>query len=91
MKATREEVYAAIDTERAYQDRLGPERAEFDETGHIRDHSVGDYLVMLQVYVDRAFRAWTDNPGDAAALDVLRKVAGIAVHCMEDHGAPRRG
>lgn len=84
--ATRPEVYAAIDTEREYQNRLGPDRREPRE----EPHSVGDYLTMLRVYVDRAFVAWTDNPGTDAAMNVIRKIAGIAVRAMEEHGAPKR-
>jgi hypothetical protein len=84
MKTSRKEVYEAIDTERAYQDRLPATRTE----GH--DHSVGDYITMLARYQQHLVTAWTDNPGDTEALHVMRKIAGIAVHCMEDHGAPRR-
>jgi len=80
----RAEVYAAIDGERDYQDGLGADRTD----GHRR--TVGDYLTMFQYYLDQAIAAWTTNPGDEQALDVIRKLAGIAVHCMEDHGAPKR-
>jgi hypothetical protein len=88
-KIPREEVYRAVDTERNYQDSLGPSRCEF-ESGAMRHHSVGDHLVMLHEYVKRAFEAWVNNPGDQQALEVVRKVAGIAVRCMEYHGAPTR-
>ena len=45
---------------------------------------------MLSSYIRRAQDEWTDNAGDQAALEVVRKIAGIAVHCMEDNGAPGR-
>lgn len=80
----REHVYIVIDTEREYQDKLGSERT--DGT----DHTVGDYVTMMQHYQNELVRAWTLNAGDDAALEVMRKIAGIAVHCMEDHGAPVR-
>lgn len=83
----RSKVYDLIDGERDYQDSLGPSRHVI--TG--RPHDVGAYLTMLRVYAAKADAAWTDNAGDRAALDVVRKIAGIAVHCMEDHGAPARG
>jgi hypothetical protein len=82
--ATRYEVYRAIDGERDYQDWLGSDRSD----GMPR--SVGDYLTLLRAYLAKADAAWTDNPGDRPALHVIRKIAGIAVHCMEDHGAPPR-
>ena len=87
MKLTRQKVYEIIDGERAYQDSLGAERREPREF----THTVGEFLTMLRVYARRADSAWTDNPGDTAALDVVRKIAGIAVRCMEEHGAPPRG
>ena len=40
--------------------------------------------------MDKANEAWSMNAGDEDALDVVRKIGGIAVHCMEDHGAPER-
>lgn len=84
MKVKREDVYKAIDSEREYQENLGAGRTDG------RTHTVGEFLVMLQRYVDHAFAAWTDNAGDQAALNQVRKVAGIAVNCMEKHGAPHR-
>jgi hypothetical protein len=81
---TREEVYQLVDGERDYQDRLSSERTDGTQ------HSVGDYVTMLTHYVNKLQEAWTMKSGNAAALDVMRKCAGIAVHCMEDHGAPAR-
>lgn len=86
LPATREDVYRAIDSERAYQNALGPERREPRETSH----SVGDYLTMLAVYQHKAEVAWTDNPGTDEAMKAIRKIAGICVRAMEEHGAPQR-
>jgi hypothetical protein len=77
---TRQEVYKAIDSERDYQ--------EAKWGGH--SHEVGAYITMLRTYISRADEAWTSNNGDDAALEMVRKVASIAVHCMEEHGAPLR-
>lgn len=84
--ASRDEVYTAIDSERAYQNALGADRREPREI----NHSVGDYLTMLKVYVDKALVAWTDNPGTDAAMNTIRKVTAIGVRAMEEHGAPPR-
>ena len=81
---TRKEVYEAIDTERTYQEVLPPTRTN----GF--DHTVGDYITMMQQYQTTLVAEWTLHSGDANALEVMRKIAGIAVHCMEDHGAPQR-
>jgi hypothetical protein len=83
-KMKREDVYKLIDGEREYQDQLPPSRTDG------KPRSVGDYLTMFRHYLNKADEAWTDNPGDWQALDVVRKLGGIAVHCMEDHGAPPR-
>ena len=80
----RAAAYDAIDSERDYQDALPPNRTDG------RSHSVGDYVTMMQHYQTELVRAWTLNAGDEASLEVMRKIAGIAVHCMEDHGAIKR-
>jgi len=84
MIAKRTEVYNAIDSERHYQDNLPTTRTDGS------DKTVGDYLTMIESYRRRANDAWTDNPGTVEALHVIRKIAGIAVRCMEEHGAPHR-
>jgi hypothetical protein len=86
---TREEVFHAIETERNYQDLViagDPRR----HANSLPAHSVGDYLTMLATYLRKAQDAWTLNGGDELSLHEIRKIAGIAVHCMEDHGAPER-
>jgi hypothetical protein len=80
----REKVYNAINSERDYQDTLSSDRTDGAK------HTVGDYIVMLQHYQQELVKAWTANAGTDEALNVMRKIAGIAVHCMEDHGAPVR-
>lgn len=84
--ATREQVYAAIASEREYQNNLGPERRAV----HENRFTVGEWLVMMKTYVDKALTAWTDNPGTDAAVNVIRKVSAIGVAAMEEHGAPHR-
>lgn len=82
--AAREEVYDKLDEERDYQDALPPSRTDGTP------HTVGNFLVMMETYMRRAFDAWTMNPGDQQALDNIRKIGGICVQAMEKHGAPRR-
>jgi hypothetical protein len=90
MKATREQVYAAIDSERAYQDRVWIENAGLTEEP-VR--TVAEELLMLEEYVTRARVAWTNAPRNVEAAittDILRKCAGICVRAMENFGAPVR-
>ena len=86
MKATRQEVFRAIDSERDYQDAQCLARYPT----YRGNHEVGAFLTMFRSYLLRAEEAWTSNDGDAQALEVIRKLAGIAVNCMEQHGAPQR-
>jgi hypothetical protein len=81
---TRSEAYLVIDTEREYQENLGSDRTDG------ASHTVGDYGVMLHYYLREFDEAWTKNAGTEKALEAIRKIAGIAVHCIEDHGAPKR-
>jgi len=85
----RKDVYKAIDGERAYQDRVIDKNLKRHDAS-LPDHSVGDYLTMLTTYLHEAHENWTRHGGNHAALDSIRKIGAIAVHCMEDHGAPER-
>lgn len=82
----RQKVYELIDGEREYQDQLGNLENRTDG----KDHTVGEYITMMGHYYNEMVTAWTMNAGDRPALEIMRKIAGIAVHCMEDHGAPAR-
>lgn len=84
----RSEVYELIDRERDYQERLGIERSE--SVAQKRTLEVAEYITMLDAYVRKAANAWTFHPGSELALAEIRKIAAIAVRCMENHGAPER-
>ena len=90
MKSTRNEVYEALDSERDYQEEHGPEIiGEVIETGTL---SVGDEILLMEEYLLRARKAWTDAASpELEALKIVRKVGGIAVRCMEVYGAISRG
>lgn len=85
--ATRAEVYAAIDSERNYQDmrKARDSGAEF--------HSIEEFLVYMKVYLDDTMsvsaKTWGPEAGPKT-LDMLRKVTALGVACMEQHGAPYR-
>lgn len=91
--AARYKVYLAIDSERAYQDRLWP--GPNDGSNRLE---AGEFLPLLAEYVRQAEAVWVKEPkqrdGEGLELprtmDAIRKVAGIAVNCMEQHGAPLR-
>lgn len=83
----RKGVYKLIDGEREYQQDLEKDPSRHDSN---YNHTVGDYLVLLNSYVAKANTAWSDNADVLPALDIIRKIAGICVHCMEDYETPAR-
>ncbi len=84
----RSEVYRLIDGERDYQDQMiKPDPSRTNVQGL---HSVGEFLVMADTYLDRAKRGWTEEAGDHVALDNIRKLAAICVTCMEQNGGVQR-
>lgn len=88
---SRQEVYAAIDSERAYQDSVWRENAGTVAGEPVR--TVAEELLMLDEYVKRAREAWTSAPREVEArvtTNILRKCAAICVRAMENHGAPHR-
>ncbi len=77
----RTEVYAAIDSERDYQNEL----SSFVLT-------IGEELLLLEEYISRARKTWTEEftQPEVETLRAVRKIAGIATRCMEHHGAHNR-
>lgn len=84
MSTEREVVFAVINGERAYQDGLSHTRTDGCAKG------VGDYLSLMRTYLHEAEEAYARNAGNEKALHSVRKVAALAVRCMEEHGAPPR-
>lgn len=75
-------VFAIIKGERDYQDAQ-------QETGRfqVAVHTVGEELVLMKVYLDKAMAKYAKDFGDASALHGIRKVVALAIRCMENHGA----
>lgn len=75
----RSEVYAAIDSERRFQDqRWG--------TIEQHPHEVGSWILIMEKLLADARSAWAGSCGDIKALDEIRKVAAVAVACGEQYG-----
>ena len=85
---SRRATYLAIDNERDYQDRVW----ESESTpGQANELAIGEFVLLLEEYVLRARAEWvTAANQEATTLHYIRKIAGIAVNCMEQHGAPER-
>lgn len=85
---SRHHVYHAIDTERAYQD-AGRGNAQRHESAP-KAMSPGEFLLCMEKCLADARDAWYRPDGAVACLPYVRKVAALAVQCMELHGAPPR-
>jgi hypothetical protein len=89
MGVSREAVYAAVDSERAYQNRRwNPETTTSDGL-----HSLEEWLVYIEDYVGEAKHLLSreaEQIANPTALEIIRKIAAMAVCAMEQHGAPHR-
>lgn len=81
MIATRQEVYAAIDSEREYQNTLA--------RNDVKNQTPMEQAALIRFLLTELDRMWYQNPG-YPPMDIFRKIAGVAVRSMEEHGAPKR-
>jgi len=75
----------ALDSERAYQD------ANATVWAHGGHPSIADELVYIDRYFDKVMtieRAQLHNSHRNVVIDILRKVAGMILRCIENHGIP---
>ena len=89
-KLTRAEVYARIDSERAYQESRWTDPTEPQLSVH---HSFEEWCVYIEDYLDE-MKHWLARRPLAApdeAGELMRKVAAMAVCCLEQHGCEPRG
>jgi len=89
--ATRQEVYAAIDGERAYQASLANKVGDAEEHAH----SLEEWTIYIQDYLNELThslaRVWRqEGKPTEAELNTLRKITTMGVAAMEQLGAPRR-
>lgn len=86
--ATRSAVYAALDSERAYQAfRWGEQKHELESFLLYMD----DYLTRLKTVVSGADPTYKDHDSIySEAIHRIRKITALGVAAMEQHGAPQR-
>lgn len=73
----REEVYSTIDKERELQDQTwgGPE--------HDSCHSVADWLVFMEVYINKTKQLYTDGAPEYLVIEKIVKTAALSVAALE--------
>lgn len=89
MKVTRQEVYSAIDTERDYQHTKWGNTLSGGRPGN-GERSVDEFVLYISGYADKLVAFSSEFADTETKLNIVRKVAGLCVACMEQHGAPRR-
>lgn len=81
----REDIYAVLNKERDYQDK------RWGGNNHDETHNLGDWLIYMQHYMDRARIKYTTSMNtNKSTLDELRKVVAIGIACFEQQGLPER-
>jgi hypothetical protein len=83
-KATRKEVFECIDGERRYQNLLPKGRSSGEEL------PVAGEVLLLDKLMGDVKAAYYQNAGDMEAIAVIRKIAAVAIRCMENHGVIER-
>jgi hypothetical protein len=94
VKISRQQVYGIIDSERNYQDSrwgatLSGDRAPAaGQSGG--DRSVDEFILYIAGYTNDAVHNASHFAKAEDKLAIVRKIAGLCVACMEQHGAPTR-
>lgn len=85
MCTTRMSVFHVISHERDYQTK------RWGDDGHEGHKPVPMFLLYMQHYLAEA-TTFVTKQGDTSegALHAVRKIAALAVACMEHNGAPKR-
>lgn len=85
----RQDVYKVIDGERDYQDKKWGNTLSGNRPGN-GERSVDEFALYITGYTKDLVDIASHFGDDQQKLDVIRKVAGLCVACMEQHGAPER-
>ncbi len=89
MSTPRQEVYRAIDSERAYQDSKWGQSLSSDRPGN-GERTIDEFALYIVGYAHKLLDNAATFANPEEKLSAVRKVAGLCVACMEQHGAPHR-
>lgn len=82
-------VFNAINSERDYQDKKWGNTFSGGRPGD-GWRSVDEYVTYIAGYASELLQVASHSSDQQAKLNLVRKVAGLCVACMEQHGAPLR-
>lgn len=89
MKTSRDEVYAAIDGERDYQDTKWGSTLSSGRLGN-GERTIDEFVMYTAGYAGKLLNYASEFGDGVEKLRIIRKIAGLCVACMEQHGAPKR-
>jgi hypothetical protein len=84
----REDVYRAIDSERDYQDSMWSDTASDGEPGE-GERSRDEFALYIAAYTADLVQT-CKNFNETEKTEIMRKIAGLCVACMEQHGVNNR-
>ncbi len=82
MNIIRKEAFAALDTERNYQD------IKWGTVG--KNKPIECYLVYMQSYLTEAVQALAKSEDEKVPLEIVRKITALGIACMESNGVYHR-
>lgn len=85
----REEVYKAVDSERDYQDSKWGNTLSGDRPGN-GERTVDEFSLYIAGYTNDLVQNASHFAKTEDKLNIIRKIAGLCIACMEQHGAPER-
>jgi hypothetical protein len=80
----RENVYKVIDSEREYQEKKWGKTLSGDRVGN-GERSVDEFSLYILGYTNDLVECASHLSDDAQKLEIIRKIAGLCVNCMEQH------
>jgi hypothetical protein len=86
----RAEAFEAINSERDYQDKVWGQSESSGQEGVGGHRTVDEFASYILGYANDLHQISTHTLDPEEKLNFVRKVAGLAVACMEQHGAPKR-
>lgn len=84
MDQKRKDVFEKLIKEREYQDIY----CELRELPKI--HNIDNEVIILNKYINKCLKIRAEGIDDQSALTEIRKIASIAIRCLENHGCPER-
>jgi hypothetical protein len=86
---TRQEVYAALESEADYQKAKWGHTASSNRPGN-GERTIDEFILYISGYAHDAHQLASHTGGPEAKLDMVRKIGELCVACMVQHGAPKR-